>query len=181
MWGDQAVGKLVSGADILKPGVAVFVDDEAGSEVAAKVERRLQHFIDRKIAAAFEPLLGLQNDDALTGIAKGFALAKDLAEFPEAPPPGLVTVPSDKGAAPGYYAMAGYRAAGDRAIRIDMLERLADMLRDQDSRGGFEGTADMLSITGMTLDQFADLMAECRQPPRGASAKSAWRQTAWQR
>ncbi len=219
MWGDQAVGKLVAGSDILKPGVAVFVDDEAGQDVAAKVERRLQHFIDRKIAAAFEPLLGLKNDETLEGIAKGFAfrlaegfgivprgevaaevkdldqdargalrkhgirfgqftifmplllkpaptrlrlvlwsLAKDLAEFPESPPPGLVTVPSDKAAVPGYYAMAGYRAAGERAIRIDMLERLADMLRDQDSRGGFEGTADMLSITGMTLEQFADLM-----------------------
>jgi len=39
-----------------------------------------------------------------------------------------------------------------------MLERLADMLRTEDSRGGFEGKADMLSITGMTLEQFADLM-----------------------
>ena len=48
-------------------------------------------------------------------------------------------------------------AAGDRAIRIDMLERL-DLLRVQDSRGGFEATADMLSITGMTLEQFANLM-----------------------
>ncbi|MEL6573448.1 MAG: helicase-related protein [Pseudomonadota bacterium] len=219
MWGDQAVGKLVAGSDILKPSVSVFVDDEAGSDVAAKVERRLQHFIDRKIAAGFEPLIGLQNDETLEGIAKGFAfrliesfgvvprgevaqevkdldqdargtlrkhgirfgqftifmplllkpaptrlrlvlwaLSKNLQEFPEAPPPGLVTVPTDKSAVPGYYAMAGYRAAGERAIRIDMLERLADMLRDKDSRGGFEATADMLSITGMTLEQFADLM-----------------------
>ena len=55
--------------------------------------------------------------------------------------------------------MAGYRNAGERAIRIDMLERLADMLRGEDSRGGFEAKADMLSITGMTLEQFADLMA----------------------
>jgi ATP-dependent RNA helicase SUPV3L1/SUV3 len=39
-----------------------------------------------------------------------------------------------------------------------MLERLADMLRGQDTRGGFEATADMLSITGLTLEQFADLM-----------------------
>ena len=238
MWGDQAVGKLVTGSDILKPGVSVFVDEEAGADVAAKVERRLQHFIDRKIAAAFEPLIGLKNDETLTGIAKGFAfrlaegfgivprgdvaaevkdldqdargllrkhgirfgqftifmplllkpaptrlrlvlwsLAKNLAEFPEAPPPGLVTVPSEKSAAPGYYAMAGYRAAGERAIRIDMLERLADMLRDQDSRGGFEGTADMLSITGMTLDQFADLMtglgykAEKGERPKVKAAK----------
>lgn len=39
-----------------------------------------------------------------------------------------------------------------------MLERLADLLRQKDSRAGFEATPDMLSITGMTLEQFADLM-----------------------
>jgi ATP-dependent RNA helicase SUPV3L1/SUV3 len=39
-----------------------------------------------------------------------------------------------------------------------MLERLADMLRKEDSRGGFEANPDMLSITGMTLEQFAKLM-----------------------
>jgi ATP-dependent RNA helicase SUPV3L1/SUV3 len=54
--------------------------------------------------------------------------------------------------------MSGYRNAGSRAIRIDMLERLADMLRGEDSRGGFEAKADMLSISGTTLEQFADLM-----------------------
>jgi ATP-dependent RNA helicase SUPV3L1/SUV3 len=220
MWGDQAVGKLTAGPDPFRPTIEVFVDDEAGSDVAAKVQRRLRHFIDRKIAAGFEPLLALKNDDALTGAAKGFAyrmaegfgvlprgevadevkaldqdargalrkhglrfgqftifmplllkpaptrlrlvlwsLSKGLSEFPESPPPGLVTVPAAKDAVAGYYAMAGYRAAGERAIRIDMLERLADMLRDKDSRGGFEANPDMLSITGMTLEQFADLMA----------------------
>ena len=220
MWGDQAVGKLVKGDDPFKPGIEAFVDEEAGADVAAKVQRRLRHFIDRKIAAGFEPILALKNDEALTGSAKGFAyrmaegfgiitrgevadevkaldqdargalrkhgvrfgqftifmplllkpaptrlrlvlwsLSKDLAEFPESPPPGLVTVPALKDAVPGYYAMAGYRAAGERAIRIDMLERLADMLRDKDSRGGFEANPDMLSITGMTLEQFADLMS----------------------
>jgi len=219
MWGDAAVGKLTKGDDVYKPVVEAFVDDEAGPDVMQKVQRRLQHFIDRKIAAGFEPLMNLKNDEALTGDAKGFAyrmvenfgviprgevadavkaldqdargalrkhgirfgqftifmplllkpaptrlrlvlwsLSKDLQEFPESPPPGLVTVPAAKDAVPGYYAMAGYRAAGERAIRLDMVERLADMLRDQDTRGGFEATADMLSITGMTLVQFADLM-----------------------
>jgi ATP-dependent RNA helicase SUPV3L1/SUV3 len=219
MWGDQAVGKLVAGPDPFKPGVAAFVDDEAGEDVAAKVQRRLQHFIDRKVAASFEGLLALKNDETLTGAAKGFAyrmaegfgiitrgevaeevkaldqdargalrkhgvrfgqftifqplllkpaatrlrlvlwsLSKGLQEFPESPPPGRVTVPAAKDATPGYYAMSGYRAAGERAIRIDMLERLADMLRDKDSRSGFEANPDMLSITGMTLEQFADLM-----------------------
>ena len=219
MWGDQAVGKLIAGDDPLKPRISAFVDDEAGADVAQKVERRLQHFIDRKVATLFEPLLALQRDEALTGLARGFAfrmvealgvlpraavatevkeldqdargalrkhgirfgqytvfmplllkpaptrlrlvlwsLANGLSEFPEAPPPGLVTVPADSSAPEGCDTMSGYRNAGTRAIRIDMLERLADMLRAEDSRGGFEAKADMLSITGMTLEQFADLM-----------------------
>ncbi|WP_373051251.1 helicase-related protein, partial [Thalassovita aquimarina] len=219
MWGTEAVGKLVPGADPLKPQVEAFVDEEAGADVAQKVQRRLQHFIDRKIAALFEPLLALSRDEALTGLARGFAfrmvenlgiipraqvadevkaldqdargalrkhgirfgqftifmplllkpaptrlrlvlwsLAKGLDVFPEAPPPGLVTVPTDTHAPEGYDTMSGYRIAGERAIRIDMLERLADLLRAEDSRGGFEAKPDMLSITGMTLEQFADLM-----------------------
>ncbi len=219
LWGKEAVGKLVAGADPLKPQVVAFVDDEAGADVAAKVQRRLQHFIDRKIATLFEPLLNIQRDETLSGQARGFgfrmvegygilprgevagevkaldqeargalrkhgirfgqftvflplllkpaptrlrlvlwSLSNGLDEFPEAPPPGLVTVPAHDHAPKGYFTMAGYRAAGERAIRIDMLERLADMLRGEDTRGGFEAKADMLSITGMTLEQFAGLM-----------------------
>ena len=219
MWGDQAVGKLTAGDDPFKPRVVAFVDDEAGADVAQKVERRLQHFIDRKVAALFEPLIALQKDETLTGLARGFAfrmveamgvlpradvaddvkaldqdargllrkhgirfgqftifmplllkpaptrlrlvlwsLAKNLDVFPEAPPPGLVTVPNVIGTPAEHHTVSGYRAAGERAIRIDMLERLADLLRGQDSRGGFEANPDMLSITGLTLEQFADLM-----------------------
>ena len=219
MWGEHAVGKLVAGAEPLKPQVEAFVDDEAGADVAQKVQRRLQHFIDRKVATLFEPLLAMSRDETLTGLARGFAfqmvealgvvprsrvasevkeldqdargalrkhgirfgqftifmpallkpaptrlrlvlwsLAGGFDEFPESPPPGLVTVPTAKDAPEGYHEMAGYRAAGERAIRIDMLERLADMLRAEDTRGGFEAKADMLSITGMTLEQFANLM-----------------------
>jgi ATP-dependent RNA helicase SUPV3L1/SUV3 len=87
-----------------------------------------------------------------------WSLANGLDEFPEAPPPGLVTVPNIDEVPGQHYLLAGYRKAGQRAIRIDMLERLADMIRTEDSRGGFEAKPDMLSITGMTLEQFADLM-----------------------
>jgi ATP-dependent RNA helicase SUPV3L1/SUV3 len=54
--------------------------------------------------------------------------------------------------------MSGYHRAGSRAIRSDLLEGLADLLWLVDRRAGFEAKADMLSITGMTLDQFAALM-----------------------
>jgi ATP-dependent RNA helicase SUPV3L1/SUV3 len=87
-----------------------------------------------------------------------WSLVQGFDTFPESPPPGLVTIPVDSALPAGADTMAGYRNAGTRAIRIDMLERLADMLRAEDSRGGFEAKPDMLSITGMTLVQFADLM-----------------------
>jgi len=219
MWGEIALGKLVKGGDPLKPAVEAFVDEEAGPEVAEKVKRRLQHFIDRKVASLFEPLLAMSRDEALTGLARGFAfrlveamgilpregvaaevkeldqeargslrkhgvrfgqytifqqqllkpaptrlrlvlhsLWAGLQEFPESPSPGLVTIPNITEVEPIAYTLSGYRQSGARAIRIDMLERLADILRGQDSRGGFEAIPDMLSITGMTLEQFADLM-----------------------
>lgn len=87
-----------------------------------------------------------------------WSLVKNIDEFPSAPPPGLVTVPSETLLLSGLDTMSGYRKAGERAIRVDMLERLADMLRSQDSKSGFECNSDMLSITGMTLEQFAGLM-----------------------
>ena len=219
MWGTDAIGKLVAGPDAMRPQVVAFVDDEAGADVAEKVRRRLQHFIDRKVSALFEPLSNLQRDETLSGLARGFAfqlvealgvlpregvaedvkaldqeargmlrkhgvrfgqftiflpallkpaptrlrlvlwsLMNGLETFPESPPPGLVTIPNLPDVPVQHYTLSGYRPSGARAIRIDMLERLADLLRTQDTRAGFEAVPDMLSITGMTLEQFADLM-----------------------
>jgi ATP-dependent RNA helicase SUPV3L1/SUV3 len=87
-----------------------------------------------------------------------WSLWNGLSDFPEAPPPGLVTIPNLAEVPRGHYTLSGYHPAGARAIRIDMLERLADIVRTKDSRVGFEATPEMLSITGMTLDQFAGLM-----------------------
>ena len=86
MWGEHAVGKLVAGADALSPQIEVFVDETAGPDVAQKVERRLQHFISRKIQALFEPLINLQKDEALTGLARGFAfrMVEGLGILPRA-------------------------------------------------------------------------------------------------
>ncbi len=219
MWGKDAVGRLEKGDQAFAPKVTVFVDDHAGPDVAEKVERRLSHWLTRRIGALFEPLTALRDDEAITGLARGvafrivesfgiiarreisddikalaqedrallrkhgvrfgqhfifmpallkpaptrmrlllWALWDGLEEFPDAPPPGHVTVPADRPMPRGYWEMAGYRRAGQRAVRIDMLERLADLIRPMDARAGFEATPDMLSITGCTLEQFADLM-----------------------
>jgi ATP-dependent RNA helicase SUPV3L1/SUV3 len=220
MWGTLAVGKLVKGPEVTRPVVEAFVDEEAGPDVADKVRRRLQHFIDRKVNALFEPLMAMTRDETLQGLARGVAfrlsealgviprediaadikaldqeargalrkhgvrfgqytiflpqllkpaptrlrlvlwsLFQGLDVFPESPPPGLVTIPNVDGVPKVHYTLAGYHPAGARAIRIDMLERLADMLRLKDSKAGFEAVPEMLSITGLSLDHFADLMA----------------------
>ena len=62
-----------SGPDPLRPDVQPVVDEEAGADVVEKVRRRLQHFIDRRVATHFEPLAKLQADETLTGLARGFA------------------------------------------------------------------------------------------------------------
>ena len=218
-WGAMVIGKLVRGSETLNPSVDAFVDQEITIDLKNKILRRLQHFIDRKIASSFEKLIGMSKDDELVGTAKGFAfrlvenlgvisrdsvqsevkaldqdqraklrkhgvrfgqftifmpillkpaatqlkltlnsLFSGLNEFPQAPTPGLVTIPSIEGPVSDYYNNAGYRLCGDRAIRIDMLERLADLLRERDSRRGFEAQPEMLSITGTSLEQFANLM-----------------------
>ena len=219
MWGNDAVGKLAKGSDILSPVVEVFVDEEAGTDVAEKVQRRLSHWITRRIETLFEPLLAIKKDETLTGLAKGVGfqivealgiiernkIAKDVkaldqdargllrkhgirfgqftifqtallkpaptrlrlvlgglfddaAEFPEAPPPGLVTVNASADMSADDYIKSGYKLAGPRAIRIDMLERLADLIRAEDTRSGFEATPDMLSLTGLSHEQFSELM-----------------------
>ena len=219
MWHAAAVGRLVAGADPLKPQIKVLVDDEAGPLVSEKVARRLQHFINRKIATLFEPLMAMQTDETLSGLARGLAFqliqnfglldrrsvadevkrldqeargalrkhrvrfgqytifmpqllkpaptqlrlilwarAQNLTDMHQTPPPGLVSVPCQSVPHEEYHLMCGYRAAGARAIRVDMIERIADLIREQDSRAGFEATNDMLSLSGMTHEQFADLM-----------------------
>jgi ATP-dependent RNA helicase SUPV3L1/SUV3 len=219
MWGADAVGRLEKGDTPLTPRIKVFVDDIAEVAVAEKVERRLSHWINRRINTLFEPLLKMRDDETVGGLARGVAFqitetmgvvprrqiaddVKALAqeergllrkhgvrfgqhnifmplllkpaptrlrlilwslwegfeEFSEAPPPGLVTIPALTDAPRGYYEKVGYRLCGPRALRIDMLERLADLIRPMDVRGGFEATPDMLSITGCTLEQIAELL-----------------------
>jgi ATP-dependent RNA helicase SUPV3L1/SUV3 len=86
MWGEYAVGKLVPGPDALSPGVQPFVDEDAAPEIAEKVRRRLGHWIDRRIAALFQPLIALRDDETLTGMARGvaFRLVEALGVLPRA-------------------------------------------------------------------------------------------------
>jgi ATP-dependent RNA helicase SUPV3L1/SUV3 len=53
----------------------------------------------------------------------------DVASLPVPPRDGLTSTAADPKLAEPFYRIAGYHHCGQRVVRIDMLERLADMIR----------------------------------------------------
>ncbi|MGN6774608.1 helicase-related protein [Rhizobium sp.] len=85
---------------------------------------------------------------------------------------GRTSVVTDPGSERTFYKLAGFRFLGKRAVRIDILERLADLIRPllqwkpgQASRpdGAYDGrrfttTTAMLSILGATLEDMEEIL-----------------------
>ncbi len=83
----------------------------------------------------------------------------EVARLPEPPGDGLVNVPVAPDFPAEFLRMCGYCRCGSRAVRIDMLERLLDMVYAQEKVGEwFDGTLDMLSITGSSADVLREIM-----------------------
>jgi len=86
---------------------------------------------------------------------------------------GRTSIPLDKEIDPSLYRTAGYRACGERAVRVDILERLADLIRPALSwregapgpkppgaviGGGFVVFNGMTSLTGASGEDFASIL-----------------------
>jgi len=86
---------------------------------------------------------------------------------------GRTSIPIDKDTPKPLYRTAGYRVAGERAVRVDILERLADLIRPALSwregvqtpkpDGAFDGrgftvTGAMTSLTGASGEDFASIL-----------------------
>jgi len=100
--------------------------------------------------------------------------ANGSVEIPEPPREGLTSAAADPRLPEEFYRVAGFHLCGKRVVRIDMLERLADMIRplvawrarDQESErpegttgnGGFRVQPDMMSIMGCSGEDFAEVM-----------------------
>ena len=69
----------------------------------------------------------------------------------EPPPPGRVTVPAEDGLPEGFLEACGYRTLGGRAVRIDVLERLAVDLRRRSRAGALDIGAAELNLLGLSL------------------------------
>ena len=77
-------------------------------------------------------------------------------------PPGLVTVDYDKHISKKQYLVAGFFVAGSRAIRVDMLERLYFLIKECTKGEWTVVQPSMLSITGLGLENFAELLKNLR-------------------
>ncbi|MEE9329506.1 MAG: DEAD/DEAH box helicase, partial [Parvularculaceae bacterium] len=78
------------------------------------------------------------------------------------PNSGLTSIANNKDIPAGLYFACGYRPSGTRAVRLDMLERLAEMVRkargDADMREGFEVHSNMMSIVGCSGEEFEGIL-----------------------
>jgi ATP-dependent RNA helicase SUPV3L1/SUV3 len=99
--------------------------------------------------------------------------AKSVGDLLHLAASGRTSIPVDKDTPKALYRTAGYRVCGERAVRVDILERLADLIRPALSwREGAPGpkpdgffdarsfvvTGAMTSLTGASGEDFASIL-----------------------
>ena len=99
--------------------------------------------------------------------------AKGVSDLLHLAASGRTSIPVDKETPKALYRTAGYRICGERAVRVDILERLADLVRPALSwregapgpkpDGFFDGrsfiiTGAMTSLTGASGEDFASIL-----------------------
>ena len=104
----------------------------------------------------------------------GAASGKGADDVPYLAASGRTSFVADKEVAKGFYRAAGFRVCGERAVRVDILERLADLVRPAIAyhpgttpgdppagaadRDGFVVTVAMTSLVGCSGEQFASIL-----------------------
>jgi ATP-dependent RNA helicase SUPV3L1/SUV3 len=110
----------------------------------------------------------------LWALQNGGLEQKGIDEIAHLAQSGRTSIPVDHDIAPGLYRAAGFRVCGNRAVRVDILERLADLIRpaityrpgvtpgeppagaaDGD---GFVPTVSMTSLVGCAGEDFATIL-----------------------
>jgi ATP-dependent RNA helicase SUPV3L1/SUV3 len=112
---------------------------------------------------------------ALWLLKQGAQSGLDPANPPALPRPGLTSVVIDPALPEAFYHVAGFHPCGTRAVRIDILERLADQIRPlvawrpdpanpsqppkgATGDGGFRVTPDMMSILGCSSSDMGEIL-----------------------
>jgi ATP-dependent RNA helicase SUPV3L1/SUV3 len=118
-----------------------------------------------------------------------------LSELPQLSASGRTSIPIDPEVPKALYGVVGFRVCGNRAVRVDILERLADQIRpliawkpaepgavppDGAIRegGGFTVTVSMTSLLGCSGEDFASILKSLgyrleRRPAPAVPAEAA--------
>ncbi len=239
-WTGAAVGKLITGEQVLRPRVRVIADEHLTGAPRDAVDARLDKFVKSHLEKLLGPLFVLSAAEDVTGMARGvafqlvealgvldrqkvaddvkgleqpsratlrkygvrfgayhiyapallkpgpralatqlFALAhegpesKGIDELLTLAGSGRTSIPFNHEIDAALYRTAGYRVCGERAVRVDILERLADLIRPALAwregapgpkpsgafpGGGFTVFNGMTSLTGASGEDFASVL-----------------------
>ncbi|MGE0603714.1 MAG: helicase-related protein [Xanthobacteraceae bacterium] len=109
----------------------------------------------------------------LWALKHGGLSQKGMSELPALAASGRTSIPNDREIQKSLYRAAGYRVAGTRAVRVDILERLADLIRPAISWKpgatgekpagaidgfGFTVSVGMTSLVGCAGEDFASIL-----------------------
>ena len=125
-------------------------------------------------------LTKLLRPDAAALLALLWGVWTKLENVPALPRPGLTSFVNDMAAPEGFLAAAGFRVVSGRAIRLDMLERLEDVLEKSTLDGA---TAEALmpklvSLLGCGNDELREILAELGWHAADvAGGHSVWRRS----
>ena len=132
----------------------------------------------------------------LWALKHGGSETKGIEAIEQLAASGRTSIAADKDIAKALYRIAGYRVCGERAVRVDILERLADLIRPalawRAGRAGpkppgaidgfgFTVTVGMTSLAGCSGEDFASVLRslgyrmEKRPKPAEQAARCAGR------
>ena len=193
LWKDNPVATLQKGEHILRPVALLKADEQLNGSQREETATKIQSIVNELIADKLGPLVNLEKDQELNGMARGIAfqlienlgilerepIAQDIRQldqdarkqlrkfgvrfgafniyFPlllkpaaaelncllwllftenienqdkwELPRAGLTSASHSPEIETAYYRTAGFHVCGNRVVRVDMLERLADQIR----------------------------------------------------
>ncbi|WP_414472833.1 helicase-related protein [Microvirga sp. M2] len=240
-WMGDPVAKLETGDKLFEPRVRILSDEHLTGPARDKVDSRLRAWLKAYVVRLLGPVMDLETNAELNGIARGIAFQvgealgvlerakvlnevrsldqdaraalrkagirfgayhlylpallkpaprvlatqlwalqnggldqKGIDEIAHLAQSGRTSIPVDPEIAPGLYRAAGFRVCGGRAVRVDILERLADLIRPaiayrpgitpgEPPAGaadgeGFVPTVAMTSLVGCAGEDFATIL-----------------------
>ena len=93
----------------------------------------------------------------LWNLDQGFMSSNDFAAEP---PAGRVAIDATEGVDDNFWLAVGYRRLGGRVMRVDMVERVAMLVRTAAREGSFKLTEEMLSLAGATREQMGAMLLD---------------------